>query len=83
MVSSYRYQIKLQGLSNYHLVGKFFCGYLAHCNTVNHSILLKLAVNLPSDWWPIVHELWKLGKSLTTKYVFQLFFNVFQILLSG
>ncbi|CAH8568091.1 unnamed protein product [Schistosoma bovis] len=55
------------GLSNYHLVGKFFCGYLAHCNTVNHSILLKLAVNLPSDWWPIVHELWKLGKSLTTK----------------
>ncbi|RTG88318.1 integrator complex subunit 2, partial [Schistosoma bovis] len=57
----------VHGLSNYHLVGKFFCGYLAHCNTVNHSILLKLAVNLPSDWWPIVHELWKLGKSLTTK----------------
>ncbi|CAH8511871.1 unnamed protein product [Schistosoma turkestanicum] len=55
------------GLSNYHLLGKFFCGYLAHCNNPNHTILMRLAVNLPSDWWPIVHELWKLGKSITSK----------------
>ncbi|KAK4470219.1 hypothetical protein MN116_005794, partial [Schistosoma mekongi] len=55
------------GLSNRCLIGNFFCGYLAHCNNVNYSILMKLAVNLSSDWWHIFNELWKFGKYLAAR----------------
>ncbi|TNN13667.1 Integrator complex subunit 2 isoform 3 [Schistosoma japonicum] len=55
------------GLSNRCLIGNFFCGYLAHCNNVNHSILMKLAVNFSSDWWHIFNELWKFGKYIAAR----------------
>ncbi|VDQ01687.1 unnamed protein product [Trichobilharzia regenti] len=54
-----------QDLSKHYLVEKFFRGYLVHCNQVNYSLLLKLVVNLSSNWWSIVSELWKVEKSFT------------------